>query len=183
MGTFYFTTRIQISTRRIGTCWAIPDTFSEQWFFFSSVNNAFYRIKWAHEVNGLQDPTTNSFVTSVLEASKGTASKKTEKKDPISTETLIEICTMFKDSTDLLIIRDLTMMLLIFSGFLRYDEISSLRFNKRIAIFPLFLWPPFFVFFYHVRRTVGKLIFAFCLLFCLILESIDNTNIFSRFEV
>ena len=44
-------------------------------------------------------------VTSQTEASKRTASKKTEKKDPISTETLIELCTMFKDSTDLLIIR------------------------------------------------------------------------------
>jgi hypothetical protein len=42
-------------------------------------------------MNGLQDPTTNSFVTSVLEAPKGTASKKTEKKDPISTETLIDV--------------------------------------------------------------------------------------------
>jgi hypothetical protein len=103
---------------------------------FHPVNNVFNGMKWAHEVNGLQDPTINSLVTSVLEASKRTASKKTEKKDPISTETLIELCTMFKDSTDLLIIRDLTMMLLIFSGFLRYDEISSLRSNKKDCKFP-----------------------------------------------
>jgi site-specific recombinase XerC len=36
---------------------------------------------------------------------------------------------MFKDSVDLLIVRDLAMILLSFSGFLRYDEVSSLRFN------------------------------------------------------
>ena len=36
MGTFYFTTRIQIFTRRTGTCCVILDIFSEQWFFFSS---------------------------------------------------------------------------------------------------------------------------------------------------
>ena len=35
---------------------------------------------------------------------------------------------MLKDSNDLLIIRDLTMMLLSFAGLLRYDEVSSLRF-------------------------------------------------------
>jgi hypothetical protein len=64
---------------------------------FHPVNNVVYGIKWAHEVNGLQDPTTYSFITFVLEASTRTASKKTEKKDPISTETLIELCTMFKD--------------------------------------------------------------------------------------
>lgn len=32
----------------------------------------------------------------------------------------------FKDSEDLLVIRDLTMILLSYAGFLRYDEISSL---------------------------------------------------------
>jgi hypothetical protein len=36
---------------------------------------------------------------------------------------------MFKDSVDLLIVKDLAMILLSFSGFLRYDEVSSLRFN------------------------------------------------------
>jgi hypothetical protein len=56
------------------------------------------------------------------------APKTTQKKEPISTDTLIELCNMFKDFNDLLIIRDLTKMLLSFSGLLRYDEVSSLRF-------------------------------------------------------
>ena len=54
--------------------------------------------------------------------------KQLRKKEPISTDTLIELCNMFKDSNDLLIIRDLTMMLLSFAGLLKYDEVSSLRF-------------------------------------------------------
>ncbi|XP_052105787.1 integrase/recombinase xerD homolog, partial [Mytilus californianus] len=93
------------------------------------VSNAVYGIKWAHEVSGLPDPTINSFVTSIVEASKRTTTKTSNKKDPVSAEILIELCTHFKDSDDLLIIRDLTMILLSFSGFLRYDEISSLRFK------------------------------------------------------
>ena len=63
-----------------------------------------------------------------MEASKRVAPKTTQKKEPIYTDTLIELCNMFKDSNDLLIIRDLTMMLLSFAGLLRYDEVSSLRF-------------------------------------------------------
>ena len=69
-------------------------------------------------------PPKNSFVVSVLEASKRVAPKTTQKKEPISTDTLIELCNMYKDSNDLLIIRDLTMMLLSFAGLLRYDEVS-----------------------------------------------------------
>jgi hypothetical protein len=133
---------------------------------FHPVNNAFYGIKWAHEVNGLQDPTTNSFVTSVLEASKRTASKKTEKKYPISTETLVELCTMFKDSTDLLIIRDLTMMLLSFSGFLRYDEISSLRFIKRDCNFSSLSMAPVLCVF--LSRTAGCRQIDICVLFIIL---------------
>jgi hypothetical protein len=49
---------------------------------FHPVNNAFYGIKWAHEVNGLSDPTRNSFVTSVLEASKRSFRRRPRKKIP-----------------------------------------------------------------------------------------------------
>ncbi|VDI44986.1 Hypothetical predicted protein [Mytilus galloprovincialis] len=83
------------------------------------ISNAVYGIKWAHEINGLNDPTSNTFVTSILEASKRVAPKKTEKKDPITPETLIELCDMFKNSLDLLVIRDLAMMILSFLGFLK----------------------------------------------------------------
>ena len=51
------------------------------WSSFHPVCNAVYRIKWAHEINGLPDPTTNTFVSSVLEASKRIAVKHNEKKE------------------------------------------------------------------------------------------------------
>lgn len=96
---------------------------------FHPIQNAVYGIKWAHEVNGLNDPTINSYVTSILDASKRIAPKKKQKKDPITTDVLIELCDYYKNSSDLLIIRDLTMMLLSFAGFLRFDELNSLRFS------------------------------------------------------
>ena len=52
----------------------------------------------------------NSFVTSILESSKRVSPKKIDKKDPVSTESLIELCEMYKDCKDLLIVRDLTMI-------------------------------------------------------------------------
>jgi hypothetical protein len=44
---------------------------------------------------------------------------------------------MFKDPNNLLIIRDLTMMLLSFAGLLRYDEVSSLRLSCLLLIFSI----------------------------------------------
>ncbi|VDI20041.1 Hypothetical predicted protein [Mytilus galloprovincialis] len=44
------------------------------------ISNAVYGIKWAHEINGLNDPTSNTFVTSILEASKRVAPKKDRKE-------------------------------------------------------------------------------------------------------
>lgn len=42
---------------------------------------------------------------------------------------LIELCDKFINCIDLLVIRDLTMILIGFTGFLRLDELSSLKFN------------------------------------------------------
>ena len=42
---------------------------------------------------------------------------------------IIELCSQFKDSDDLMIIRDLAMIVLSFAGFLRFDELSSLKCN------------------------------------------------------
>ena len=56
----------------------------------NTVNSALYSIKWAHRLNNLTDPTHNSFVTSVQEAGRRIACPKKSKKDPVTTEMLIE---------------------------------------------------------------------------------------------
>jgi site-specific recombinase XerC len=42
---------------------------------------------------------------------------------------LIELCSVFKDSDDLMIFKDLAMIVLSFAGFLRFDELNSLKCN------------------------------------------------------
>jgi hypothetical protein len=53
--------------------------------------------------------------------------KPVQRKDPVDSRLLQSLCEMYKDNTDLLVLRNLTMILIGFSGFLRYDELSSLK--------------------------------------------------------
>lgn len=68
-------------------------------------------------------------MNNLVEASKRIALQKTVKKEPLTVEHLKLLCQMYIKCEDLLIIRDLCMILLGFSGFLRFDELSSLKCN------------------------------------------------------
>ena len=63
---------------------------------YNTVNSAVYSIKWAHRLNNLTGPTYKSFVTSLQEAGKRIACPKKSKKDPVTTEMLIDWCTKLK---------------------------------------------------------------------------------------
>lgn len=58
-------------------------------------------IKWTHELNGLEDHTDISFVKNLLESFKRTAKELTQKKDPVSTELIVELYDKYKMSVDL----------------------------------------------------------------------------------
>lgn len=96
---------------------------------FSTVNTAFYSVKWAHEICGQLDPTSNTFVKNLLESAKRTAKNPVNKKDPVSKDILIDLCSMYQYSNDLTVVRDLVMILLSFSAFLRFSELSQLKCN------------------------------------------------------
>jgi len=91
---------------------------------YSTVSSAFYSIKWAHDMCGQLDPTGNAFVKNLVESAKRTAKAPVVKKDPVSTDILISLCTMFQGSTDLTVVRDLTMILLCYSAFLRFSQLK-----------------------------------------------------------
>ena len=93
------------------------------------INSAVYAIKWAHCCVGLADPTKNSFVSSIQEAARRKALKGVNKKEPVTKDVLIELYEKYQESTDLLIVRNLAMILFSFAAFLRFDELSSLCFK------------------------------------------------------
>lgn len=94
---------------------------------YSSVTSIVYSIKWAHEMNGLTDPTDNGFVKNLLESAKRTSKSQMVKKDPVTHDMLINLCGIFYSSSDLTVVRDLTMILLAYSAFLRFNELSNLK--------------------------------------------------------
>ncbi|XP_060572473.1 integrase/recombinase xerD homolog [Ruditapes philippinarum] len=95
----------------------------------SVITAAFYGIKWYHNINDFADPTEDVIVKSMLECAKRTNSRPRTKKDIISSDHLKELCNMFSDSSDVIVLRDLTMIFLSYAGFLRFDEVSNLRRN------------------------------------------------------
>ena len=86
-----------------------------------------FAIRCAHSLCGYSDVTDHVFVNKIVEAAKRNAKPRVVKKDPINAKDLVLLCEMYEDSDELSIIRDLTMILLCFSGFLRYDELVSIR--------------------------------------------------------
>ena len=94
---------------------------------YNVISACAYSIKWAHGLCGKIDPTNNGFVQNLVESAKRLRSKKVVKKDVVTTTMLKELCSLYERSDNLGDIRDLCMILIGFSGFLRYDEISKLK--------------------------------------------------------
>jgi integrase len=95
----------------------------------SVVTSAYYGIKWYHNISDSKDPTDSQLVKSMLECAKRLNSKPIVKKDVVTSEQLVSLCDMFVGSTDVIALRDLSIILLSYAGFLRFDEVSSLRCN------------------------------------------------------
>ena len=91
------------------------------------VQSALYVIKWAHTIRGFADPTDNHYVINLLEAAKRTRTVPVVKKDIVSSEQIIWLCEKYSSSQDILILRDLCIILLCFAGFLRFNEVSALK--------------------------------------------------------
>ena len=95
----------------------------------SVVSAAIYGIKWAHDINGLTDPTDNAFVRNLHESAKRSIGHKVIKKDVVTANMITELGDKYVDSNDPIEIRTLCMITTAFAGFLRYDELSSIRCN------------------------------------------------------
>nr|XP_034322881.1 uncharacterized protein LOC117688728 isoform X2 [Crassostrea gigas] len=54
----------------------------------SPIVDAFYGIKWAHDLVGFNSPTDNQFVKNIMEGGKRIVAKPVQKKEPITVENL-----------------------------------------------------------------------------------------------
>ena len=79
-----------------------------------------------HSLHSLENATGNSMVKNLLEASKRLRSFPVQKKDVIDSSMLQALCSRYADTVDVITLRDLSMILLGFSGFMRFNELSAL---------------------------------------------------------
>ncbi|XP_021354313.1 uncharacterized protein LOC110450802 isoform X2 [Mizuhopecten yessoensis] len=119
MGEFHNGSRFRGFAGRLNSHCIIFDAFIRQWFFNCSdgIGHVRHQMAWAHDLTGLTDPTRNVFVRNVAESARRTVKAHVKKKEPVTSQKLIKLCDIFKDCKDLLIVRDLTMILLSFVAF------------------------------------------------------------------
>ena len=106
------------------------------------VQEAVNAISWAHQIAVLEDPTMHPLVRNVLAGSKRILAHQTKKKEPITPEILESLVTRFATTkASLNDIRSLTICLVGFAGFLRFDELSKIKetdvtiFDQHMEIF------------------------------------------------
>ena len=94
------------------------------------ISMAFYAIGWVHRTAGLDDPTIHQLPRLVRDSAIRKLGKGHNKKQPISVHDLYKIvkkCSGAKVS--LYDLRSVTLCVLAFAGFLRFDELSHIRYS------------------------------------------------------
>ena len=98
----------------------------------SSVDAAFYGLKWVHESAGLVSPTDSSLVAAVREPSKrilGTS--RSNRKEPMPRDLLQSIVDR-ADLSNGLELRNVCLYVLCFAGFLRFDDVSRVKMSIKV---------------------------------------------------
>ena len=94
---------------------------------YGKIEQAFYGINWLHNVLGMPNPCESKMVLAVKEAAKRILKRPTVKKCPIQPQHLQCIVLKYGETNNLLDIRVCAIALVSYAGFLRYDEVSSIR--------------------------------------------------------
>ena len=107
----------------------------------SKVNMAVYSISWAHEIAGFSDPCKSTLVKQIRQGVIRQVSKPVVSKEPLSPDDLKLIVQVYGCGQNLLDLRFVTMCLMGYAGFLRFDELVNIRRNdilfeeKQIKLF------------------------------------------------
>ena len=94
---------------------------------YAVIESTWYAVKHFHNIASQPDPTRSQLADYVLDAAKRLCCRPKRKKQPITPEHIRMIHNFInKDGLTLLHQRNFTMILLCFSGFLRYEEVANL---------------------------------------------------------
>lgn len=96
----------------------------------SSVMTAVYAIKWFNELAGIEFNHHHPYIRNLMETAKRLPRKPIQRKDAVTSNAIIELCSKFQCSSDLLVLRDLCFITLCFAGFFRCSELLSLKANN-----------------------------------------------------
>ena len=95
--------------------------------FKSKVNAIIYGISMAHKSSGLTDPSSSNLVKNVKNGILRKECKTTRSKAPITDVELSKLVSAYGKDDDFMNKRFVTISLLSFSGFLRFNEVANLR--------------------------------------------------------
>ena len=103
------------------------------------ISMAFYSISWVHKMAGVADPTEHPLPKMVRESAVRLLGKGQNKKLPLMATDLGMIVDKFDGvNISLLDLRTVTMCLLAYAGFFRFDEISKIR-RSDIVFYPTYV--------------------------------------------
>ena len=96
----------------------------------AAAEEAVYSIAWVHMIAGLENPTKHPAVEVVMEGTRRLLAAPKVKKEPIRAEDLRELTQRFAgQQASLSDVRAITICLICFAAFLRYDELANIRYN------------------------------------------------------
>lgn len=94
----------------------------------STLESYFYSIKWNHDFASISpNPCDSRIVKMTFEGGRRLVAKPVSKKEPITSDIIGKIVDFYEKENNLKGLRVCTMCILGFSGFLRFNEIASLR--------------------------------------------------------
>lgn len=92
------------------------------------INEIHYGVKWFHELGGFSDPCKCPLVLNVIEAGKRILSTRVKKKEPVTPEIIHALFDKFGTAcASLSDLRLLSLCVLGYTGFLRFDELVGLK--------------------------------------------------------
>lgn len=93
----------------------------------SVLQNAYYAIKWEHELNLYNSVFSETFLQLILEGGTRILSKPVNKKEPITAEILQKVFNNYEDLNNIKNLRICCLMLLGYAGFMRFSELANIK--------------------------------------------------------